>query len=151
MAEGIVLLDGVHPVLIPYRLGVGAHLTGGRVDDFVPRVVLERVVVLAAKLAAQRCAGSSLGIGPCHAVAIDVAVAQAFVGELHELLLVDEVVLLDSAARPTDGGTPRHLGATFLTLLRGDHHHTVGTTRTIQRTGRGILQDGHRLDVGGVQ
>ena len=44
-----------------------------------------------------------------------------------------------------------HLGGrTLSTLDGGDDDHTVGTTGTVDSGGRGILQDIHRLDVGGV-
>ena len=41
-------------------------------------------------------------------------------------------------------------GLAALTLLGGDHDHTVCSTGTVQRGGGRILQDGHRLDIGGV-
>ena len=44
-----------------------------------------------------------------------------------------------------------HLGRSALaTLDGGDDDHTVGTTGTVDSGGRGILQDIHRLDIGGV-
>ena len=150
VAESILTQHGVHPVFVPSRLGISTHLSGSGVDDVVPCVVLERVVELAAHLAAERSAGSSLSVGKGIALVELEVVAQCLVVELHKLLLADVVVFLDGAVAPTDGRTPVDVGLTRLTLLRGDHHHTVGTTCTIQCTGRGVLQDGHRLDVGGV-
>ena len=42
------------------------------------------------------------------------------------------------------------VAAALRTLLGGNHHYTVGTTRTVDSGGRGVFQNFHRLDVGGV-
>ena len=151
VAEGVLVLQLVNPVLVPSSLGIRTNHAGGGVYHVVPRVVLERVVLLATHIAAQLCSCGSLAVGPTQTVVEDVAVAQSFVGELHKVLLTYQVVVLQGAVRPAGRRAPGHLGLTLLTLLGGDHHHTVGTTGTIQGTCRSILQDSHRLDVGGVQ
>ena len=42
------------------------------------------------------------------------------------------------------------LGVAFFTLLGGDHHNTVGSTRTVKRRCGRAFQDRHALDVLGV-
>ena len=53
VTESVRAEHGVHPVLIPSRLSVGANLTRCGVDDFVPLVVLERVVVFTTQFVAE--------------------------------------------------------------------------------------------------
>ena len=50
----------------------------------------------------------------------------------------------------TQVGSQRDVGLALRTVLRGDHHHTVGTSRTVDGGGRGVLQDFDTLNVGGV-
>ena len=151
MTEGVLVLQLVDPVLVPSGFCIGMNHSGSRIDHLVPRVVLERVVEFATHVGAQLSSCGSLTVGPAEAVVEDVAVAQSLIGELHKVLLVYQVVVLQSTARPACCATPSHLRTTFLTFLSGNHHHTIGTTGTIQSTCRSILQNGHRLDIGGVQ
>ena len=44
-----------------------------------------------------------------------------------------------------------YLGLAGFTIFGGDEHNAVGCPRTIQRSGRGILQDGKALDVIRIQ
>ena len=77
-------------------------------------------------------------------------VTQCLIGQLNELFLVHIVVTLGSTIRPTNGRTPGHISAAFVTLLGLNHDNTVSTTGTIQSSCRCILQHGHRFDIVGV-
>ena len=142
-----ILQQGIHPVLVPYRLCIGTHHARSRINDVVPRIVLKRIVEFAAQGSAQILAGGSLCIGPSITIGESIAVAQSLVSQLHEVLLSHHVILVDGARRPTHGRTPCHVGLAFLTLFGRNHDNAVGATSAIQRAGRSILQDSHRLNV----
>ena len=59
----------------------------------------------------------------------------------------DHVVVQKGTRVPAILGIERHQGFAGLSFLRGDHHHTVGTTSTIKGVRGSVLQDCHRLDV----
>ena len=93
VTEGVVADHAVIPVLVPSALGILADITGSGVDQLVPAVFLEGVVLLATELSAQADTGDSLGIAPAVAV-VDSLVAQGLVYQLYILLLVHVVVAL---------------------------------------------------------
>ena len=93
VTEGVVADYAVIPVLVPSTICIGTNITGSRINQLIPGVVLEGVVLLTTQLAAQTSAGNSLGIAPAVAV-VDSLVAQGFVNELYILLLVHMLVAL---------------------------------------------------------
>ena len=65
-------------------------------------------------------------------------------GAVHHRILVEDLL-------ETDISVVGHLGGcTLIALGCCDDDHTVGTTGTVDGSGGSILQDIHRLDVGGV-
>ena len=64
--------------------------------------------------------------------------------------IADHVVLGDEAGVDTITGVETHLGLAALTLLGGDEHNAVCSTVTVDSGSCSILQDGHGLDVVGV-
>ena len=72
-------------------------------------------------------------------------------GDFHEFIRVGEFILGDTSLIHTGGGAGLYGCAALGTLLGGDEDNTVGSAVTVQGGGSGILQDGHRLDIGRVQ
>jgi hypothetical protein len=68
VTQGVLILDGIHPVLVPDSLRVSTNLTGSGIDDGVPSIVLERVVVLTTQVQTQLGATIFLSISPSVAV-----------------------------------------------------------------------------------
>ena len=95
VTEGVLADYAVIPVLVPGTLGILANITGSRINDLVPSVVFEGVVLLTTQLATQAGTSIILGIAPAVAV-VDSLVAQGFVNELNILLLVHMLVALGS-------------------------------------------------------
>ena len=58
LSEGFAVCDGVQPTFIVGRYGVVPNQSGFRVDERIPSVVLERVVLLASERAAEFLPGS---------------------------------------------------------------------------------------------
>ena len=98
MAESTVAFNGIEPVLIPSSCGIRTNHAGRWIDDLVPRVVLEGVVGLAAKISRQLTAAVCLTVGPAQTVVEDTLIAQCLVSELHEVLLVYQVVARQGTA-----------------------------------------------------
>ena len=64
--------------------------------------------------------------------------------------IADHVVLGNQAGVDTVTGVKTHLGFAALTALGGDEDDAVGSTVTVDSGSGSILQDGHRLDIVGV-
>ena len=93
-----------------------------------------------------------VGVGLGHGVTgVDVLVVPHLVEGLVVLGGIgDHVVLRDQAGVDAVASVETHLGLAALTLLGGDEDHTVCTTVTVDGGCGSILQDGHRLDIVGV-
>ena len=90
-----------------------------------------------------------MGVGGGSAVQDRLVVDSLIVG-LVELLRIRSVVQLQGVRVHAPLGIERDLRVTGLAALGGDHDHTVRAAGTVQRVGSGIFEDGHRLDIGGV-
>ena len=84
-------------------------------------------------------------------VIILTVVLETAPGDLHEFIRVGEFVLGDTSLVHTGRGAGLHGGAALGTLLGGNQDNAVGSAVAVQGGGGGILQDGHRLDIGRVQ
>ena len=93
VTEGVIADYAVIPVLVPCALGIGANLAGCGVNQLIPSVVLEGVVLLTTQLAAQTSTSISLSIIPTSTV-VDSLVAQCLIHELNILLLINMLVAL---------------------------------------------------------
>ena len=154
-AHGRVVADFVHPVLVPRRFRVRADFARRGVDERFPRIVFVGVVVLrafqAADLLAQVGRRIAAGALEIHAFAVLGAVAQRFVAHLDVVVHADQVVPVQRARGDADVALVRYADAVFLAFLGRDDDYAVGAARTIERAGRSVLEDGHRLDVVGVE
>ena len=135
----LVALDGVRVELAVTADGVFASGEGVGLIAQTAGGDVEQVVV---------CTHVSLFSRQGKAVGGDIVVIESFV----VLLVVgagigEGVVLLESLGVETDLGVEGHHGLADLTLLGGDHDHTVGATGAVQGVGSRILEDGHGLDI----
>ena len=166
---GLVTAGNGHLVLLADRLGIGAQfqpvvvpLGGDAVHDLAGVVVEEfgdrlgeRIVLLvhaedgigaAGHLCRSHRAGGSKAVAIGHEV-----VLVHVIDILGPLVGVEGVVARNGAGGDTDIGLEGDLGATLATALGGDDDDAVRTAGTIERTGGSVLDDGHRLDVVGVE
>ena len=98
MTESTAALYGVEPVLIPGRVGIGTNLTCSWVDDLIPSVVLEWIVVLTTKVCTHLAASKGLTLFPTHTVAEDSLIAKSLISKLNKILLVNKAVTWQSTA-----------------------------------------------------
>jgi len=109
-----------------------------------------------------RPCGAEDGILPIGSHAKYRRVAVSLVGFGNLALRCQVVVIIGKLAQVHDVETidlPRgghrtvvgELGLAAVTFLRGDEHHAVGTLRTVDGRGRGILEHFHAHNVGGVE
>ena len=80
----------------------------------------------------------------------DRLVVDGLVVGLVELLRVHGVVQLQGVRVQTPLGVEGHLRVAGLAALGGDHDDAVRAAGAVQGVGGGVLEDGHRLDIGGV-
>ena len=73
-----------------------------------------------------------------------------YTDSLHKVLDGSYIQAVGALA-DTPVGRNVQTGFPFLSLLRGNHNHTVGTLRTVNCGSRGILQDFNALNIAGIQ
>ena len=146
LTECSVILCLVEPILIPSRLCISVNLTGCRINQSIPSVVLEWVVICSQYTAKHRrsvLTSSSIAVTTGE---VSVVVEPLPV-ELNELTLVYEVVAWNCTLRYTERSFEVYIYSTLLTTLGCDNDNTVSTTSTIQSTCRSVLQHRNRLDI----
>ena len=150
-AYGRFVADLVHPVLVPRGLGVRADPARRLVDQRFPRIVFVGVVILGvfqpADLLAEVVRRIAAGTFEIHARTVLGAVTQRFVAHFDVILHVHQVVTVQCARGDADVTLVRYAYPVVFALLGRDDDHAVGTARSVERTGRCVLEDGHRLDV----
>ena len=82
---------------------------------------------------------------------VEVGIGQTFQYQFAALVATHGRTEPIGKVRNTETGFGRIGGLAGLSLLGSDEHHTVGTACTIKRCRGGIFQDGHVLNVGGVE
>ena len=130
--------------------------SGEHVTRSVGTAVEAQVVVLQECVVAEQQVfpvGIGIGIGAPRGTISKRSITARIL--IHGIYKVDEVLSLHDvqfASRHlrTHGGVEGEVLRTHLARLGGDHHHAVGTARTVDGRGRGVLEHLHRLDVGGV-
>ncbi|CCY37512.1 unknown [Alistipes sp. CAG:831] len=146
LAESLSVGESVHPVLVPGRYCIRAYKTCGRVNYCIPCIILVGVVELTAEGVAHtgRCIVESIVMG---VTLVDSCIVERFIHQFYIFILIYKVVAGNSAGLPADLSLEIHVYAAFLTFLGSDDNDTVGTTGTVQGSGRCVLQHGHRLDI----
>ena len=92
MTEGAAALNSIEPVFVPCRLSVGTNITSSRINQLIPSVILEGVVKLTTKIGTHLAAGISLTISPAHTILEDSLVAESLIGQLNEILLINQII-----------------------------------------------------------
>ena len=106
----------------------------------------EHVVHAAGQIGCRQRAGCCERIAVGHVVVLDhiIEVFRPLVG-------IQRFVTRDGAGGNTPIALETDRSGTFRTTFGGHDHHAVGATGAVQGAGGGVLDDGHRLDVVGVQ
>ena len=154
LAEGSLRRAEIQPVVVPFEADAVDDLARLMVEQLRSRDG-EGVVFF---IDAEYVVDAARNVGEGHLSGHQRLVTVCQIGVFHHavevfgpLICVQGFVSRDGAGSDTPVALEADTGSAFGAMLGRDDHHTVCTTRTVERAGRCVLDDGHRLDVVGVQ